>query len=260
MSNRDTQSDETDSSDWPTIDRRTALQGGAAGLGLLGLSALSTGSAVGSNGADKIFAAGSTHEIVADSNKSNSNEWSTGPVTLAEGSIKTSSPTDLIVYAQMETALYTDVKLSSGGPDKDKDETSAAFAGVTCWVEIDGTHVPITTDANDDGTHDDPSYGDVVFNNRHVKVESSFLEDIENITDTEEYFEMWQRTRSTNGFNWVALNLGSSDYYSASKNHSIALKADLEVFVDDKKARAKAVAGPRTLVAIPAKLANDATV
>lgn len=233
------------------FDRRTALKGGAAGLGLLALGGLGAGSAAASNGADKVFAAGSTHQVVADTNNTKDN-WDTMPATLASGTIKTSSPTDLIIYAQMESALWTDVEVTSGGKGKDKDETSLAFAQVESWVEIDGTKVPVTTS--------EPDTGNVVVNNRKFKVETSFLEDIESMTEEEEYLRIWNQTRSTNGFNWVALNLGASDFYSASKNHTIELKAELSVNVDDDKAHAKAAVGPRTLIAVPAKLANDAEV
>lgn len=159
----------------------------------------------------------------------------------------------------MESALWTDVKVEGEGGGK---QSSEAFAQVNSWVKVDGAEVPITTDANGDDTHDDLSYGDVVVNNRYFEVETHFLDDLEeelgSVTDA--YLQMWNHTRSTNGFNRVALNLGASDYYPASKNHTVELEADLDVSVDDDKAHAKAVVGPRTLVGVPAKFANDATV
>lgn len=256
MSEEDYQQPGTDEQeharDGLAVDRRTALKGGAAGLGLLALGGLGSSSAVASNGADKIYVAGSTREEYRLDTKTDGN--ASQEFTLMEGSIKTSTPTDLYLMAQTETALWTNIK-STG-----KDETSQANAGLTCWVEIDGVPVPVSYDYPNDWVANRQEASEVVFNYRDFKVETSFLGDIQEITEDDEYLALWLKTRSTHGFNWAALDLGSGDYDSSTNVHDVALKGRLEVYADDNNAQAKAVVGPRTFIGVPAKLANDATV
>jgi hypothetical protein len=233
------------------LNRRTAMKGGLAGLGLLALTG-SAGSVAASNGADKIYTSGSTREEHSLDTKVDGN--TSAAFTLASGSIKTSTPTDLYLMAQTETALWTNVKATG------KDETSQANAGLTCWIEIDGTPVPVSHDYPNDWAADRQAASEVVFNYRDFRVQTSFLGDIEDITDDDEYLALWLKTRSTHGFNWAALNLGSGDYDGSTNVHTVELKGRLEVYADDNKAQAKAVVGPRTLLGVPAKLANDASI
>jgi hypothetical protein len=234
-----------------TFDRRTALKGlGLAGLGLA-FGGAATGTAGASNGADKIYVGGSTRE--EHTMDTCTDGTASGEFTLLEGSLKTSTSTDLYVLAQVETALWTDVKV------KGKDESSQAKAGVTCWVEVDGVPVPVSNDYPNDWVSTRREASEVTFNQRDVRVETSFLGDIEDLTDEDEYLALYQRTRSSHGFNWVALNLGSGDYDDSTNVHDVALRGRIDVYSDDTKAKAKAVVGPRTLVGVPAKLANDAT-
>lgn len=233
------------------FDRRTALKGlGATGLAVA-LGGAATGTAAASNGADKIYVGGSTreeHTLDTSTDGSTSQEF-----TLLEGSVKTSTPTDLYVLSQLECALWTDVK-STG-----KDEGSEAKAGVTCWLEVDEVPVPVSGDYPNDWVSNRQEASEVVFNYRDFRVETSFLGDIADITDDPEYLALYNRTRSSHGFNWIALNIGSGEYDSSTNVHSVALKGRIDVYDDDKRARAKAVVGPRTLVGVPAKLANDVT-
>lgn len=233
------------------FDRRTALKGlGAAGLAAV-LGSAASGTAAAGNGADKIYVGGSTREEYRLDSKTDGT--ASEAFTLLEGSVKTSTPTDLYLLTQLECALWTDVKV------KGNDESSAAKAGVTCWIEIDGIPVPVSSDYPNEWAPTRQDASEVVFNYRDFRVESSFLGDIEDITDDEEYLALYQRTRSAHGFNWVALDLGSGEYDDSTNVHTVALKGRLETYVDDSKARAKAVIGPRTMVGVPAKLANDAT-
>lgn len=233
-----------------TLGRRTALKGGVAGLGLLALGGFGAGSAAASNGADKIYVGGSTREEFRLDTKVSGN--TSRAFTLASGTMKTSTPTDLYLMAQVETALWTNVKATN------KDETSQAKAGLTCWVEVDGKPVPVAGDYPNEWASNRREASEVVFNNRDFKVQTTFLNDVADITDDDEYLALWLKTRSSHGFNWAALNLGT-DYNSETNVHSVELKGRLEVYADDKNAQAKAVIGPRTLIGVPAKLANDAT-
>lgn len=243
--------DDTEGESRIEFDRRTALKGlGTAGL-LAALGGGAVGTAAASSGADKIYVAGSTREefTLDTASKGNTAE----EFTLLEGSVKTSTPTDLYLLTQLECALWTDVK------SKGKDESSEAKAGVTCWIEIDGVPVPVSHDYPNEWAATRREASEVVFNYRDFRVETSFLGDIEDVTEDEEYLQLYNRTRSSHGFNWVALDVGSGDYDSSTNVHSVALKGRIDVYSDDAKARAKAVVGPRTLVGVPAKLANDAT-
>ncbi|MFC7096832.1 hypothetical protein [Halobaculum marinum] len=209
------------------LGRRTVLAAGAAGLGL---SALGTGVASASHSpADKLSAVGSTLELVEAAQSNGGSASSSTAVTLLSGSMKTSSPTDLILQATVESGLYTDIKT------KGNDE-SWANAGLTCWVEVDGEEVPVTSGSD----------GAVVFNNREFGMKTS------NFENEEAMIELFLRTRSANAFNWLTLNVGSG-------THTIELKADLDVYASGKGS-AKALVGPRTLIVEPTKLANDATI
>ncbi|KAB1198271.1 MULTISPECIES: hypothetical protein [Haloferax] len=241
------------------IDRRTTLKGlGAAGLAAA-LGGMATGTAAASNGADKIYVGGSVFEEHALETKVDGT--SSDSFTLLEGSIKTSTPTDLILMAQVESALWTNIKTTG------KDEESQAKAGLTCWIEIDGTPVPVSDDYMVDSPYN-PVYGDrqaaseVVFNKRDFKVEQNFLGTLEELTEEEVdyYLSLYLSTQSSHGFNWVAMNV-DSEYIDSDGDgwHDVALKGRLDVYRDDKNAYAKAVVGPRTLLGIPAKLANDAS-
>lgn len=245
------ETDEADDEAGIAFDRRTALKGlGAAGLGVV-LGGAATGTAAASNGADKIYVGGSTREEYRLDTATDGP--ASGAFTLLEGSVKTSTPTDLYLLTQLECALWTDVKV------KGNDESSEAKAGVTCWVEIDGVPVPVSGDYPNEWAPTRQAASEVMFNYRDFRVETSFLRDIEDVTEDEEYIALYNRTRSSHGFNWVALNVGSGEYDSSTNVHTVALKGRIDLYADDSKARAKAVVGPRTLVGVPAKLANDAT-
>lgn len=222
------------------IDRRTALKGGAAGLGLLALGGLGAGSAAADNGADKVFASGESLQAIDLDTQSDGD--TSQSVSLLSGSIKTSTPTDLIMHSHVESALWTDLKVK--GPD----DAEGAMAQVEVWVEIDGVVVPLSTDSAD------PANGRTVFNHRDFEVNISNLDDDDELA-------FYLRTRSTNGFNWTALNLGESgSIYDSSDNvHEIELLA--RVTVDSSAdGRARAMIGPRSLIAVPTKLANHAEV
>lgn len=240
------------------FDRRTAMKGGLAGLGLLALGSASAGSAAASNGADKIYVGGSVFEEHMLDTKVDG--YSSSDFTLLEGSIKTSTPTDLILMAQVESALWTNIKTTG------KDDESEASAGLTCWMEIDGMAVPVSADYMTQSSHN-PVYGDrqaaseIVFNKRDFKVQQNFLGALEELTEeeVEYYLSLFLSTQSSHGFNWVAMNV-DSEYVADGQSHSVTLKGRLDVYRDDNNAYAKAVVGPRTLIGIPAKLANDASV
>jgi hypothetical protein len=60
-------------------------------------------------------------------------------------------------------------------------------------------------------------------------------------------------TKSSHGFNWVQMNMGSG-------LHKIAVMATLTTSTDGSNATATAEIGNRTLIVEPTKMANDAII
>ena len=163
---------------------------------------------------------------------------SSGAVELLRATLKTSSPTDLIVQLTGECALWTDV-ITLGT------DSSQAVANVTVWVEIDGVRVPVTSDSNEDGVFDDPDDGKVIFCNRDLKLSTAGLL-------PGQLLDLFIKSRQANAFNWVTFNVGSG-------THTIEVKAQLDVLVAGT-GEARAAVGKRTLIVSPEKLANDVSI
>ena len=70
--------------------------------------------------------------------------------------------------------------------------------------------------------------------------------------DGDDTIQLYLKTRAAHAFDWVRLNLGSGI-------HVIEVKAQLTAQATGM-GTAKALVGKRTLVAQPAKLANDASI
>jgi len=169
--------------------------------------------------ADKIGVSASTIEVMDTTQPQ--------PVTLLTATLRTSSPTDLMIKVTGECALWTNVSSPDG----------LAQANVKVWVEMDGAPVPVTSDPAQGG----PDDGKVVFCNREFQVVS--------IVDV---LQLFLRTRAAQAFNWVTLNVGSGI-------HTIEVKGRLDTLVAGTGV-AKAAVGKRTLIVEPAKLANDVTI
>jgi hypothetical protein len=172
--------------------------------------------------ANKVSAAGSTVEVVGPGEN----------VTLLSDRIRTSKPTDLILSVTAECAITTE--LTTIGND-----LANAMGQVKIWVEIDGQPVKVSSDDTDEP-------GKVVFCNRIEERETTLFDDEDATIRT------FQSTRQANGFNWMALDVGSAI-------HTITVKAEL---VTDATSNASALAavGKRTLIIEPTKAANDEAV
>lgn len=181
--------------------------------------------------ADKVVAAGSTLEVVGPN----------AEVTILTATMRTSSPTDLILSVTMECSIFTRLLT---GPSGDGGASSATAAGtVRAWVEVDGQIVPVMSAGS--GSEADK----VTFCNR---VYSRTVTDAEDPLDGQDIEEDFIDTKAANAFNWLRLNVGSGI-------HTITVKATLlQQTAGD--ATAEAAIGNRTLVVEPAKLANDADV
>jgi hypothetical protein len=180
------------------------------------------GDAHASNPADKIGVSASTVEVMQTPLFAGS---SSETVTLLSATAKTSAPTDLSLSLHTECALWTDVQVAGGG-------SSTSKAAVKVWIELDGSPVPVSVLAGDDGK--------VVFCNRELGLDLLGGSVI----------DLFEKTRSANAFQWMALNVGPGD-------HSIVVKARLEANVIGTGI-AQAGVGRRTLIVEPGKMAVDA--
>lgn len=201
-----------------------------AGLVLTVAWAIATpGAAEADQAANRMHATGSALEIMsAPLTEGSASEI----VTLLTGTIKTSSPKDLIFRFTAECALWTDIT-TVGNDD------SQAVATVKVWVEMDGNVIPVSADDTGDEA------GKVVLCNRAYRRVTTMFDD-ENAT-----IESYLATRSANGFNWFSYDAGSFP-----SPHVVTVKAQLETQVDGT-GMAKAAVGKRTLIVEPTDLAND---
>ena len=172
--------------------------------------------------ADKVSAAGSETEVIRATPGTN-------VVTLLSEKVKTAKPTDLILGVTAECAITTDLETIGS-------ETQQAEGTVRVWVEIDGKPVPVSSEDTDGGR--------VVFCNRMYERTTQLGTD-----DEQDSVKTFLRTRSANGFNWMALNVGSA-------THLIEVKAELTTS-QTQRASAIAVVGNRTLIVEPTKATND---
>ena len=134
--------------------------------------------------ADKASAAASDLDTIGDSEE-----------VVLEQNMKVSSTSDLILQTTAECSILTSL-MTEGGPDAES-ETDGAFGQVEMWITIDGERVPVAT--NDEGD------GEVVFCNRAYQRTVTDNEDPLDGLDSEDDFI---RTRTANGFNWMAFDVG----------------------------------------------------
>ncbi len=166
-------------------------------------------------------------------------------VTLLRGTLKTSSTTDLMFLVNLECTLFTDIKTVG-------DDESGASAHVDVWITVDGNPVPVTSIAANGG----PDDGKVTFCDRSFRRVTTGFEGDDEEQDANNTIEDFLRTKSTHGFNWLKLNLGNRP-----APHVIEVKATITHSLEGNKlGNAQAIVGKRTLLVIPAKLANDAVV
>lgn len=179
--------------------------------------------------ANKVSASGSTIQVIQATPGSNI-------VTLMSEYVKTSKPTDLILGVTAECSITTDVTTTGN-------DNEFAEGLVKVWVEIDGQRVPVSADDTDPKA--DP--GKVVFCNRMYQRMTSLFD------DTDATIRTFIATRNANGFNWMALNVGSA-------THLIEVKAELTTTNVSTQASATAAVGKRTLIVEPVHSANNETV
>jgi hypothetical protein len=194
-------------------------------------------------------------------------------VVLAKGQIRFSNPTDLRISATAECALWTNTA-TTGNDD------SEAKARVEMWVTLDGKTVPVSAEdtAADPKTPlfdpaDQGPGGHVVFCNRANRMKTEGFDD--NAATSDLLIRSYNRSRSANGFNWGALNVGVSqadggydDPLNGKNLIDVELHARLSDSLTDTKTAdnngtdspyAKAAVGKRTMFVEPVKMAQQAT-
>lgn len=196
---------------------------GAVAVGVVAAASGGNGAMATHEPANKVSAAGSETEVFGVPNNG------VTTVTLLRERVKTSKPTDLILGVTAECSITTDVQ--TVGTDVQRAEGM-----IRMWVEIDGRPVPVSEENTD--------IGRVVFCNRLYERTTSLGSD-----DTSDSIRTFMRTRTANGFNWLALNVGN-------RTHEIVVKAEL-VTSATQRSSALAVVGNRTLIVEPVKAAND---
>jgi hypothetical protein len=172
--------------------------------------------------ANKVAAAGSSTEKFDDAT----------PV-LSE-TIKASSGADLILSLTAECSIITELSTGGNGPD-----TSEAMGSVTMWITIDDKVVPVSSDDED---------GKVTFCKRVYGRSVSDTEGDGDVDSEDDYI----RTKTANGFNWLALDTGFIYDDPANGNNilEIVVWADYETS-EAGEAVADAFVGKRTLIAEP---------
>ena len=191
--------------------------------------------------ANKTAVAGSTIVRIAE-------EAEAQPIL--QETMRVASPTDLMLQVQLECSLITNVKTVG-------DDDQHAEAKFDVWVTIDGVRVPVSAAApanNEAGNTGDE--GTVTFCNRRYQRIVSNLEEgnppVDDDSDDDLTIETFLSTKSTHGFNWIALNTGR-DGYDVDGNNILDIKvwADYTESESSPEQKAEAVIGNRTLIVEP---------
>ena len=209
-----------------------ALAAPVVGAALLPATSTDTQSSGTSNGANKYSVAGSDVEYLSPE-VVNGTDFTQAAVL--GSSIKTSTTTDMIIQVTMECSIWTTVATLGN-------DVSEATATVKVWVTVDGIVVPVSAD------DDAEDAGKVVFCDR------THRQSVTDLDDEDARFETYQRTRSANAFNWIAVDFGGG-----SVPHDVVVHAELSGTATDN-AMAQAGIGHRTLVIEPVKLVKNDTV
>ena len=193
--------------------------------------------AAGGTPADKVVAAASKRVVVAAGQTE----------TIMTATMRTSKPTDVMMHTALECSIFTELLTNNS------DNSATAGSRIRVWIEVDGKIVSLLQNSQPPQNGTTPPSGNdtdkITFCDREysrtVTDDESPLDGIDSESD-------YIRTKSTHGFNWVQMNLGSGI-------HKIAVKAELTTS-SEGQATAEAEIGNRTLIVEPTKMANDATI
>ena len=254
--------------------------------------------------ANKVWVSADTLEIMHSRNTPGASE--DNHVVLSQARAKYNNPTDLRLSVTSECALWTNTAVKG-------DDDAETKARVEVWVTIDGKTVPVSTDnpdpAPNNGTDPSPPVpplpggsvdpdvqgpaGHVVFCNRANRMTTENFPDTADDPATPDVDESennpiiraYQRSRSANGFNWAAMDVGrnyDTNYMGNGTNGHVLIEVHARLatqIIDEDPSdnendgpvppgtaakatdspAAKAAVGKRTLFVEPVKMANDAT-
>lgn len=188
--------------------------------------------------ANKMMASGSKRVVVGE----NQTE------VIMQGVMRTSKPKDVIMQVALECSILTKLTTNNANP------TASASGKVRVWVTVDGKVVPIedvSTAPQDPAQSGNGTVADdsVTFCDREY---SRSVTDQETLPDGIDQESDYIRTKSSHGFNWIRLNMGSGVH-------------DIKVFAQLTRAQsatgeAEATIGNRTLVAEPGHFDVDAVI
>ena len=194
--------------------------------------------------ADKVAASGKTitalepaTEVVAGTDANN----------ILTATLRTSSPSDLVLSVTLECSLITTVSVAGGASPS----IGSSEGRIRVWIVVDDTYIVPINDSTG-STHGHAAGTDidkVTFCNRAHQVT---VTDAENSPDGVDQQEHYLRTKDANAFNWIALNLGNGI-------HTIEVRADFTA-TNTNGSTSQGFIGNRSLVVTPSKLANDATI
>jgi hypothetical protein len=171
-----------------------------------------------SNAADKMVVQGtnglalcSTSIPVSESIQGSCNE---GPTSLLQGSIKLSSPKNLVVDVTMDCSTVTDVSTTTTSSNSTKSTSSAeAAAGVHAWLTLTPTQPTswspslepyiIPVDPGGVTNSGQANKGDVTFCNRDLFLSQSLTNNNAGAITLATTLNI--ESQSANGFNWVSL-------------------------------------------------------
>ncbi|MDT7571253.1 MAG: hypothetical protein QOE05_1427 [Actinomycetota bacterium] len=193
--------------------------------------------------ADKPFAAASKTAKFSPGTK----------VQLLTATVRNSKPSDIVFMLSMECSIITD-NVIAGSTVPGAQESATTTGAVRAWVDIDGQTVPIisssTPPQNPPAAGNDTdkvTFCSTVFN-RTQKDAEGVPGGSDGLDQSRDYLE----TKASNSFNWVRLNMGSGV-------HTVTVYADLSS-ASSTGSTASAYVGNRSLVGLPGKFANDATI
>lgn len=216
--------------------KRKRTVAGAIAVSMATAGFLAVGSSATHQPADKPFAAASK-------------TLRTGPtqrIELLAATVRNAKPTDMVLQVSMECGLITDTILLGSTTPGAQDSTRAT-ATVRAWIEVDGKIVPIVSSGSTPATGDETDK--VTMCNR---VFERTVQDSEDPQDGYDGSRDYIATKASHAFNWVRLNMGSG-------THRIVLVGAVDAAATGASA-ADAYIGNRSLIGLPGKFANDATI
>lgn len=131
--------------------------------------------------------------------------------TIIEGTIKTSSPSDLFISHQQECAIHTGLNLDSDN------EMATSAVREDIRVLVDGNVVPISYTGND-------ANGEVTLCSRAYHIETNVLSTLASLCQAvvdggitytcpeNIYFKSYIATKEAHGWTFVALDVGAGDH------------------------------------------------